>query len=117
MEGVYYDAVGNLLGIVPDAVTIDLSKKYPTKSDVIDIIHFYGSKNQKLKACEELCELQEAILKDINKQIDSGVVEELADVYIMLAQLEVIYDIDDLDLIEMIAYKLNRQRERMKAGI
>ena len=117
MEGVYYDAVGNLLGIVPDAVTIDLSKKYPTKSDVIDIVHFYGSENQKLKACEELCELQEAILKDVNKDIDSGVVEEVADVYIMLAQLEIIYDVDSLDLIEMISYKLDRQRERMKAGI
>lgn len=117
MEGVYYDVVGNLIGIVPDAVTIDLSKKYPTKSDVIGIIHFYGKENQKLKACEELCELQEAILKDVNKQIDSGVVEEIADVYIMLAQLEIIYDIDDLDLIEMIAYKLDRQHERMKAGI
>ena len=117
MEGVYYDAVGNLLGIVPDAVTVDLSKKYPTKSDVIDIIHFYGSENQKLKACEELCELQEAILKEVNKQIDSGIVEELADVYIMLSQLEVIYDIDNDDLVEMIAYKLDRQRERMKMGV
>ena len=111
MGGVYYDAVGNLLGIVPD------EKKYPTKLDVIDIVHFYGSENQKLKACEELCELQEAILKDVNKQIDSGVVEELADVYIMLAQLEIVYDVDSLDLVEMIAYKLDRQRERMKAGI
>ena len=117
MEGVYYDAVGNLIGIVPDAVTVDLSKKYPTKSDVIDIVHAYGIENQKLKACEELCELQEAILKDVNKQIDSGVVEELADVYIMLAQLEIIYDVDSLDLIEMISYKLDRQRERMKAGV
>lgn len=117
MEGVYYDAVGNLLGIVPDAVTIDLSKKYPTKSDVIEIVHEYGDGNQKLKACEELCELQEAILKDVNKHIDSGVVEEIADVYIMLAQLEVIYDVDVLDLFEMIQYKLDRQRERMKAGI
>ena len=111
MDGVYYDSVGNLLAIIPD------EKKYPKKSDVIDVVHFYGSENQKLKACEELCELQEAILKDVNKHIDSGVVEEIADVYIMLAQLEVIYDIDIIDLYDVISYKLNRQRERMKAGI
>ena len=48
---------------------------------------------------------------------DSGVVEEIADVYIMLAQLEVIYDIDIIDLYDVISYKLNRQCERMKAGI
>ena len=117
MDGVYYDAKGNLLGITPDVVTIDLSKKFPRKLDVIDIVHRYGGENQKLKACEELCELQEAILKDINKQVDCGVVEEIADVYIMLAQLEVVYDIDTLDLVEMISYKLDRQHERMKAGI
>lgn len=111
MEGVYYDAVGNLLAIIPD------EKKYPKKSDVIDVVHFYGAENQKLKACEELCELQEAILKDVNKHIDSGVVEEIADVYIMLSQLEIIYDIDNSDLVEMIAYKLDRQRERMRMGV
>ena len=112
MEGVYYDASGNLLGIASN-----VHEKYLKKSDVIDIVHHYGGENQKLKACEELCELQEAILKDVNKHIDSGVVEELADVYIMLMQLEVIYDIDYLDLIEMIFYKIGRQRERMEMGV
>lgn len=115
MDGVYYDAKGNLLGIVSDVG--DINRKFPMKSDVIDIVHCYGCEKQKLKACEELCELQEAILKDVNKQIDCGVVEEIADVYIMLAQLEVVYDIDVADLVEMILYKLNRQRERMKAGV
>lgn len=117
MDGVYYDAKGNLLGIVPDAVTIDANKKYITKSDVVDVVHFYGGANQKLKACEELCELQEAILKDVNKDIDSGVIEEIADVYIMLAQLEFIYDVAESDLVEIISYKLNRQRERMMIGV
>ena len=111
MDGVYYDGSGNLLAIIPD------EKKYPKKSDVIDVVHFYGTENQKLKACEELCELQESILKDVNKHIDSGVVEEIADVYIMLSQLEIIYDVDNSDLVEMIEYKLDRQRERMKVGV
>ena len=119
MDGVYYDAKGNLLGIVSDVGNIN--RKFPMKSDVIDIVHCYSCEKQKLKACEELCELQEVLLKDVNKplanDVDRGVVEELADVYIMLAQLEIIYDVDIQDLFEMIAYKLDRQRGRMRAGV
>ena len=84
------------------------------KRAVIDIVEHYGSENQKLKAVEELCELQEALLKEINKRDEIGIVEELADVHIMLAQLMVIYDVDREDLLDMVKYKLQRQYQRMQ---
>ena len=114
MDGVFYDSKGNLLAIIDTTETVE--ERLVKKRDVIDIVRFYGSEKQKLKACEELCELQEALLKDVNKRCDIGIVEEIADVYIMLSQLEVIYDVDKDDLVDVIAYKLDRQLNRMRGS-
>ena len=80
---------------------------------VITILETYGHDKQKLKALEELAELAEAVLKEVNKGDGKGIAEEIADVYIMLAQLELIYMVDPDDLREMVDYKLDRQLKRI----
>lgn len=82
-------------------------------SSVKRIIEYYGSENQKLKALEELSELQAEILKEINKGTTSGLPGEIADVYIMLKQLMLIYEIDPGILNDMIEIKIKRQLQRM----
>ena len=55
------------------------------------ILQKHGFRNQMVKTCEELAELQAAILKCYNKGPGDGrikeVQEEIADVYIMLEQI------------------------------
>ena len=103
MKGIYYDAMGNLIGI-------EISNEDKIRS----IADHYGHK-QINKAVEELIELAEVLVKDYNKgsvDIDS-LYEEIADVEIMLAQVKLLYDIDQEELREMINRKLNRTIRRM----
>lgn len=61
------------------------------------VIRHYGTDHQKRKAVEELNELAAEILKDIDGHGDpTHVIEELADVENMCAQLRIIYGHDDL---------------------
>lgn len=83
------------------------------RSRCAKILQHYGMSKQKLKAVEELTELSEKIVKDINKGECDGISEEVADVYIMLAQLEIIYDIQPIILRNIIKEKLERQEKRM----
>ena len=80
---------------------------------IIQILEFYGHEAQKLKAVEELTELSEKVIKEINKGEDTGIYDEIADVYIMLTQLELIYDVDPAETRERIEYKLDRQIARI----
>lgn len=75
------------------------------------IIEHYGENHQRFKAAEELSELQTLILQDANKNgkvPKSRIIEEIADVYVMLSQLKTIYKIDGRDLEPVIEYKVDR---------
>lgn len=74
------------------------------------IIEHYGIDHQRAKAQEELDELIEAV-----KSNDAGkVLEEMADVLVMMEQLMLIYDIS-IDQLEAVAtYKVTRQLLRMR---
>ena len=80
------------------------------------IIKTYGSKAQISKAVEELIELAEVLIKDVNKGICDHweLLEELADVEIMLKQLRIIYKVDDTELQGYINDKTNRTIERIE---
>lgn len=79
------------------------------------IVYVYESKAQMLKCCEELSELEAAILKHINKDGENTdeVLDEMADVYIMLEQMKSIFPIGENVLDDRINYKLNRQIDRI----
>lgn len=77
----------------------------------------YDDKNQLIVALEELSELQKEICKKLrgNENVDM-VIEEIADVYIMLEDLKQILNIKDKDIQREINFKLNRLEERMKTN-
>ena len=68
-----------------------------------------------VKCCEELSELETAILQHINKgQCQDKILEEMADTYIMLEQLRCIMPFGDNDLEDEINFKLDRQLQRIR---
>ena len=79
------------------------------------ILKKHGFRNQVVKTCEELSELEAALLKCYNKGPGEGrieaVKEEIADVYIMLEQIRKQFmSREELD--DWINYKITREAER-----
>lgn len=86
---------------------------------VKQIIKHYGYRHQMVKACEELSELQTVILQEVNKHDKypvediASLIEELADCYVVLKQVELINCLDDRDIQPLIDFKLKRTMERI----
>lgn len=77
----------------------------------LKIIEKHGENYQRYKAAEELSELQTLLLQDANKngKVPVGqIVEEIADVYVVLKQMLLVYELDDRDIQPIIDYKLER---------
>ena len=87
------------------------------KEQARQILRHYGMMHQKSKAIEELAELIVALQKDILEGKEShsrAVLEEIADVHIMLTQL--LDDESDKTMVSLIVEeKLKRQMRRIKA--
>ena len=86
------------------------------KAKCREICKHYGTKNQVLKAVEEMAELQQALIKTTigdGGDLDN-VVEEIADVCIMVEQLRCIFDPMGIDVRMKINSKLSRQLKRME---
>jgi hypothetical protein len=76
------------------------------------MIEKFGKEAQTIVAIEELSELQKALCKHLRGLTNlDNIIEEIADVKIMLEQLELIYDCDLL-VIQQMAKKLQRTEER-----
>ena len=81
------------------------------------ILRHYSPEAQTVKAIEELAELQAELAKLLNKQGGhDALVSEMADVYIMMTQLMVIFDIDTKEFDIEIDGKLDRQIWRIEEG-
>lgn len=82
------------------------------------LIDHYGTKKQQDIAIEELAELQKAIIKYRREPSDKAkeaVVEEIADVQVMLEQLKIIYSCrTKIDAI--MDAKIDRQIKRIMDG-
>lgn len=77
------------------------------------LIDKFGIDNQILKCVEELNELGQALCKVQSKNENKavaikGVIEEIADVEIMLEQIKLILGIEESDVKKMKSYKLHR---------
>ena len=92
------------------------------------ILKHYGEEHQRIKACEELAELQVEIFHNSSIDVLEGrhaggdssdtynkVVSEIADVYIMLEQVVKIYDIKKSDIDKAMTLKLRRTEDRILA--
>lgn len=94
---------------------MSMTKEQTTKALII--CNAYGSKAQMIKCCEELSELSTAILHHINKgENHDAILDEMADVYIMLEQLRYMLPYDQAALNERIEFKLNRQLGRIMSA-
>ena len=74
------------------------------------IADYYGKEHQTIKAIEELAELIQALAKGDIENIK----EEIADVRVMLEQIEYLYGISDDAITLRMCAKLWRQLERME---
>ena len=84
------------------------------------IIKHYGTAHQKIKLCEECAELIQATCKSLGNgnadNITEDMVEEMADVQIMLMQFRRILPIHWYDrLYEIQRQKLDRQLQRIES--
>lgn len=78
------------------------------------IADHYGLNNQMMQAIEEMGELTQAIVKVYRNGLDNerdGLIEELADVEIMIEQLD--YLLGDNQIEKIKEYKINRQLSRI----
>ena len=85
------------------------------------VIGYYGREAQSVVHMEECAELIQAISKiyrmgcgpDIPPDAYMNLLGEMADVLIILEQLQEMYDVPDHELQREIDYKCKRQEERM----
>jgi hypothetical protein len=80
------------------------------------IIEYYGAQHQLVKLCEECAELTQQAAKcyDAGMEYSYRLVEEMADVKVMLMQFESIMTPEDREMLEIIiAKKIDRQIGRI----
>lgn len=91
------------------------------RSIMAEIINYYGHEPQKMMLLEEMAELQKEICKDMRYDPDlEAITEEVADVLIMLEQIQMMYHISETKLHKITNEKLRRQLRRIedeKSGI
>ena len=83
----------------------------------VDAIKTYGTQSQEWMIIEEMSELMKEICKhQRGKNNREHIVEEMADVYIMLAQARIMYNVSDDEINYMTDTKLARLRNRMRGA-
>lgn len=88
------------------------------KDEKLKIINYYGIRNQLKKLSEEVYEFQEAVLMD-----DSGeealkhIIEEYADVELVLEQFKEYYELNNVDIVEIKVKKAIRTLERIEKDV
>ena len=77
------------------------------------LLELYGD-NQIIIAIEELSELQKELCKSLRGNYNyDNIVEEIADVEIMLEQMKLYFNILNKDLERMKEHKIERTKERL----
>lgn len=84
----------------------------PKRRELTEIVKHYGIEHQLKKLHEEVFELTEAILRASKGRRE--VLEEFADVQVLLAQIKIWYDLEDQDIKNCFWYKVDRQITRME---
>ncbi len=82
------------------------------------ILRFYGDTHQKHKAVEELNELTVELKEDLEStgSIDN-ILQETADVYVMLEQIACIYGFTMQEILEVAQIKIDRQLDRIEKEV
>ncbi len=88
---------------------------YETRKGLyMDLIGHYGCKAQAAVAIEEMSELTKELCKNLFRGADNhaALIEEIADVQIMIEQLRLIYECND-EVCEKMDEKIERMYERL----
>ena len=91
--------------------------KYTHHEAAAKIIAHYGAAHQLVKLCEECGELTQQAAKCYDKGLaySDDMIEEIADVLVMIKQFETVMSQPDRDLIDkIITEKLERQIKRIE---
>lgn len=73
------------------------------------VISKYGIEHQVIVAIEELSELQKELCKFIRKSGNlSNIAEEIADVQLMLWQMQTVFDVRQEEVDRRVKYKIDR---------
>lgn len=87
------------------------------KKKLESIARFYGEENQLMILAEECSELAQASLKATRNWSDSdlqlSIMEEMADVRVMMAQIQFLLNIQDAEVEQVMEEKINRQIARI----
>ena len=87
------------------------------KNAITIIAMHYGVKAQSMQTCEECAELIQAVSKlarGVTEMRILALVEEIADVRIMMSQMMQFYGIPETEIALLVEKKLERQLERIK---
>ena len=85
-----------------------------TRKIITAAIDIYGEHHQQIQALSELAELSKEISDSLLGRHDrDAMIDEIADVKIMLAQLEIIYNIENAEVEEQRDFKINRLNRRV----
>ena len=100
------------------------------ENNYLAIIKHYGASNQRRKLMEEVYELEEALINNELKEnmnfilplteiieAKEHIVEEIADVLVLIRQFQNYYNISTKDIEKQIKYKVKRQLKRMKKEV
>ena len=85
------------------------------RDELMKIINHYGIDKTLRKLHEEHFELDDAIIRYNNcGGTKQHILEEFVDVFVIMSELVVYYDLNDEDVTKMAIYKINRQLGRME---
>jgi hypothetical protein len=87
------------------------------------IYNHFGKESQIEKTIEEIAEFELELLNsfklresEYSVKSRTNIIQEMADIIIMLRQMQLAFDITDNELNEQIEYKLDRTIERIGSG-
>lgn len=83
-----------------------------------EILEYYGGKHQVIVAMEELAELIQQLSKSVRGSDNrTDIVEEIADVHIMLEQMRIFFNISTAEIYDVMRLKLERETERINERV
>lgn len=89
-----------------------IADRYEMYNDAMYVMQHYGITHQTIKTLEEMCELGAELVRDLNndeRASDKNILEEIADVEVMLLQLRMYYEgTTDISVEDIMAMKLDR---------
>ena len=100
--------IGETIKIETEA---DLARQKAEEAKTVHrVISVFGAQNQKMQTIEELMELQKELIENVHRGTDNraAIVEEVADVEVMMKQMRVIFGIDEKEIASVKANKMQR---------